>query len=285
MATYKEIIPSDITTNKSQLNQLIDIVQEDVSGSTTRKKYAVFVTGGVGPGVTSSLFQTVFDQDFTLQTANPVFDFTVGLYYSGSTVQNCKTGEDTAGKLLFPSNSLMMREKVDIYSQYAQTLLGNANGAFFAPGIDQSTDTGDASSGQINEAMFVNFRRLFARDAIKRETFAMRFYTTGMLTSGQTAIFGTLGNQHNYQGKIPNVHVTSISGSKIFTDIGAASSQQVRHGGNVGQIVDSSDTSKKVGLMYYDHGVAVFDLAKICYKDQHMSGAIDAMRALSLIHI
>ena len=38
MATYKEIIPSDITVNKSQLNQLIYIVQEDVSGSTTRKK-------------------------------------------------------------------------------------------------------------------------------------------------------------------------------------------------------------------------------------------------------
>ena len=155
MATYKEILPSDITTNKSQLNQLIDIIQEDVSGSTTRKKYRVFVTGGVGPGITSSLFQTVYDQDFTLQTANPVFDFTVGLYISGSTVLNCKTGEDTAGKLLFPSTSVMMREKVDVYSQYAQTLLGNSNGAFFAPGIDQSTDTTNASSGRINEALFI----------------------------------------------------------------------------------------------------------------------------------
>ena len=82
---YKELFPdTDIRTARSFLNQLIDVIQEDISGSTTRKKYQVFVTGGVGPGVTSSLFQTIFDQDFSLQTANAVFDMTVGLFSSGS---------------------------------------------------------------------------------------------------------------------------------------------------------------------------------------------------------
>jgi hypothetical protein len=79
MATTKEILESDKKTTRSFLNQLIDVLQEDISSSVSRRKYQVFVTGGVGPGVTSSLFQTVYDQDFTLQTANPIFDITFGM--------------------------------------------------------------------------------------------------------------------------------------------------------------------------------------------------------------
>ena len=65
MATYKELGPNDIRSVKSFLNQLVDVIQEDISGSTTRRKYQIFVTGGIGPGVTSSLFHTVYDQDYS----------------------------------------------------------------------------------------------------------------------------------------------------------------------------------------------------------------------------
>ena len=53
--SFKEISPDDIRVRQSALNQLIDIIQEDISGSQSRKAYEVFVTGGVGPGVTLSL--------------------------------------------------------------------------------------------------------------------------------------------------------------------------------------------------------------------------------------
>ena len=98
----KAFSQNDIQTAQSFLTQLVDVIQEDISGSTTRRKYQVFVTGGVGPGVTSSLFQTVYDQDFTLQTANPVLDMTVGLFYSGSSVNRVSTGEESTGRLSFP---------------------------------------------------------------------------------------------------------------------------------------------------------------------------------------
>ena len=133
MATFKEISAADVKTSRSVLNQLVDVIQEDISGSATRKSYQQFVTGGVGPGVTSSLYQTVFDQDFTLQTANPLFDMTVGVYESGATVASSSTGTDSNGKLLFPSQSLMMREKVDIYRQYAANLLGDSSLSFSTP--------------------------------------------------------------------------------------------------------------------------------------------------------
>src|SRR5271166_5745926 len=137
MATYKEVLPADIKTARSFLNQLIDVLQEDVSGSTSRRKYQLFVTGGIGPGVTSSLFQTVYDQDFTLQTANAVFDMSVGLLPGGATELTAQTGIDAAGKEQFPSSSLMMREKMDMYRQFASALLGDSTLSFAAP-LDSS---------------------------------------------------------------------------------------------------------------------------------------------------
>ena len=259
MAIFKEISAADIKTARSFLNQLIDVIQQDVSGSTTRRKYQAFVTGGVGPGVTSSLFQTVNDQDFTLQTANAIFDMTMGLFQSGTIVNQSTTGQDSAGKLLFPSSTLMMREKVDIYKQFAQTLLGDANAQFVAP-VDSTTST-----DLIDPAMFICFKRLFARDKIKRETFAMKFFVSGA-------------------SLMPNL-VTQLSGAEItnstfiFTDIGSSNNKNFTFGGEVGSIVNAANTAQTVGLLFYDRGVAVFDMNKII-ATQFVSGTISAMNSV-----
>lgn len=268
--SLKSISPEDISVRKSVLNQLVDVIQEDVSGSATRRSYQVFVTGGIGPGVTSSLFQTVYDQDYTLQTANPMLDMTVGLWYSGTTVQSAKTGEDSSGKLLFPSQSLMMREKVGIYKQYAATLLGNSNSSFYAPyGSTNSSD-------RVDNALFMSFKRLFTRDGIKRETFAIRMYqsaSAGDRDEGSVVVNGLpdVGTD--------NLWTTSTSGSAIFTDIGASANQLRVFGGNVGSIVNAANTSQTVGLLFYDAGTAIFDMSKIFSGSQKMSGTIDSMSA------
>ena len=260
---------------KSYLNQLVDIIQEDISGSNTRRKYQVFVTGGVGPGVTSSMYQTIYDQNFTLQTSNPIMDVTVGLYLSGASVQTCSNGEDSSGKLLFPSTSLMMREKVDVYSQYSKLLLGDSKQAFFAPFNDSNDDN------RIENAFFISFKRLFARDKIKKETFAMRFYTTGVIVYPEEKdgdLTGSTGGTHH--GEYPaftNLNRSSTTGSTIFTDIGAATNTVRTFGGDVANLVQADNTANKVGLIFYDHGTVVFDLAKITSGSQFVSGVIDAM--------
>ena len=204
---------------------------------------------------------------------------TVGLFSGGSTVTGASTGTDTAGKLLFPSQTLMMREKVDIYRQFAQTLLGNAESSFFSPGIDASTSTTDSTLGRIDNALFLNFKRLFARDAIKRETFAMRWYKSASLSGSprDVSLLLTACPKNTFTGS--NVSKTSETGQAIYTDIGSATGQNIRVGGNVGNIVDANNTSTSVGLMWYDYGVAIFDLSKITWASQHMSGAVDSMRA------
>ena len=278
MATFKEVLPSDIKVARSFLNQLIDVLQEDISGSVSRRKYQVFVTGGVGPGITSSLFQTVYDQDFTLQTANSIFDMTVGLLPGGATVLTSQSGTDAAGKELFPSSSLMMREKMDVYRQFAQALLGDSTQAFTSP-VDSSN-----VSDQIDVACFIAFKRLFARDQIKRETFAMRFFQTASAVgpNAQPAPFDGLpfGSGSSANGWITNIDVTSTSGSAIYTDIGAATNKLSTFGGQVGNVVDSANTSRNVGLLFYDRGILVLDLKKVTSGSQYMSGTIDAMAPL-----
>ena len=266
MATFKTISSADITTSTSVLNQLVDLVAEDVSGSTTRKKYQVFVTGTVGDlGVTSSLFQTVFDQDHTLQTANEMFDLSVGLFSGSATVSDPYTATDINGKLLFTSQSLMMREKVSVYRQFAQLLLGNAGSQFAAPYGSSTT------SDLIDEALFISFKRLFVRDGIKRETFAMRFYqSASSATQDEDGALSATGQSNLYRA--------TTSGSIVFTDVGSASSIEVSPtGGEVGNIVNSSNTSETVGLLFYQQGIAILDLAKVTSGSQRMSGSISSV--------
>lgn len=266
MAIYKELSNDNVKTAKSFLSQLVEVLQQDISGSSTRKKYQHFVTGaGVAPGVTSSLFQTVYDQDFTLQTTNPQFDVTVGLFQSGTIASAIRSSTDSAGKMLFPSNSLMMREKVDMYRQMAQLLLGDATSQFSAP-FDSTTTT-----DLVDAALFISFRRLFARDKIKRETFAMKFYKYANIIANA-----------NHPGNLATVITGSeLTGAYIYTDVGSANNRNVTIGGEVGSIVESSNTSNTVGLLFYDRGIAVLDLAKIMSGSQKVSGSISSVNGNS----
>lgn len=268
MAIFREILPADVKTATSALNQLVDVLQEDVSASVSRRKFQAYVTGSTfSIGVTSSLFQTVYDSDFTLQTANPIFDVTFGLRPSGSVVLTSQTGVDAAGKELFPSSSLMMREKMDVYRSMAQQLLGDASTSFVAP-FDSTT-----ASDTMDSAVFVAFKRLFARDSLKRETFAMRFFQSASAVTGGNGTEPSGSTANNF----PNLARPTTTGSAIYTDIGAASAKLTAFGGQLGNVVDASNTSRTVGLMFYDRGIMVLDLAKVTSGSQFVSGTIDAV--------
>ncbi len=258
MAIFKEFSADDIKSNRSYLNQLVDILGSDVSASSTRREYQVFVTGGLGPGVTSSLFQTVFDQDFTLQTANAVFDITFGLHEDSGVVTGANPTIDANGKYIFGSNYLMMREKMDIYRLFAQNLLGDSTLKF-------TTQVSGSTANEINEALFFCYKRLFARDAVKRETFAMRFYTTA-------ANPGATGQ---------NLLRSSTSGSIIITDINSSTNKFFSAGGQVSTLVDSANVNNPLGLLFLDKGIVVLDMAKSFDNRGPLTGAISSVQFTS----
>lgn len=252
MSVFKEFSADDVKTSKSFLNQLIDIVNTDISSSTTRRKYQVFVTGGLGPGVTSSLFQTVFDQDFSLQTANAVFDMTVGLSSGSQIISDINPTIDSNGKYLFGTDTLMMREKMDIYRLMAQNLLGDADSEF--------TVNSTSTTYTIREPLFICFKRLFHRDQIKRETFAIRYNPS----ASASPTGGNLG-------------VIGQSTTKILTDVNSNTNKLFTFGGEISTVVDSANTSNPLGLLFIDRGVLVLDMSRSFDFSQPLSGAIDAI--------
>jgi hypothetical protein len=257
MAIFREISPEDVKTNKSFLNQLVDVINLDVSASSTRKKYEVFVTGGVGPGVTSSLFQTVFDQDFTLQTANPIFDVTFGFHSGSQAVLETNPTIDSNGKYLFGSNFIMMREKLDIYRLFASELLGDGDARFVAKY--------GSSEYNIDHPLFIAFKRLFARDQIKRETFAIRV--------NPSASYPVVG------GNLLSVGSTT---TKIYTDANSTTNKEYTFGGQVSTVVDSANTTFPVGLLFIDKGILVLDVSRSFDWGGPLSGVLDAVTTTGL---
>jgi len=268
MATFQAFDNQDIKSTTSYLNQLVDIIGSDISGSATRKQYQVFVTGGLGPGVTSSLFQTVFDQDFTLQTANPVFDITYGYSTGSSIVSAWSPTIDANGKYIFPANSLMMREKLDIYRLFARELLGDENATF--------TATAPASNNtiEIKEAVFICFKRLFARDKVKRETTAIRFLVSA---SGNGVAVPTPADVAG------NIVKSGVSAS-IFTDINSSTNKYYTVGGEAAVLVDSAVTTNPYGLLFLDRGIMVLDMSRSFDQKTFISGAISSVEYTSGIN-
>ncbi len=251
MATFQAFDNQDIRATTSYLNQLVDIIGSDVSSSATRREYQVFVTGGLGPGVTSSLFQTIYDQDFTLQTANPVFDITYGFATGSELITELAPAIDANGKYIFGSDTLMMREKLDIYRLFARQLLGDETATFTA------TAPNSNNTIEIKEAIFICFKRLFARDKVKRETFAMRFFTSA---SNDDPNFKVVGNT-----------------AAILTDINSSTNKFFEVGGEAAVVVDSAVTTNPYGLLFLDRGILVLDMSRSFDQAQDISGSIDCV--------
>lgn len=275
--TYYNINSTDRVYKKSNIRQLVDILQVDIASKYdttsgddvtttpiyTRKKYEVFVTGGLDfeGSVTSSLYQTVFDQDHTYQTSNEMLDLTIGSFSQKNddgteTINGITIIPDSSGKKVFDNTTLMMREKSNIYKQYAHYLLGNSDSAFHVP--YESTDPDD----RIDYALFINFKRLFVRDGLDKEQFSIKIHKSLDDASSTT---------NNISGSI-----SSTQDFKLYSDVGSSSSLNVSPmSGHIGFISDSSDT--KVGLIFYNKGVIVLDAEQIFTSTDHVVGPISSV--------
>lgn len=276
---------SNITSKKSYVQQLVDILQVDISSteSSTRKMYEVFVTGGTNLStVKSSLYHTVYDQDYELNTSNALFDITLGLLAEQKTVNSTQKYEilgqnfdiDASGKITYDnSDYLMVREKNNIYRQYAQNLLGDPEAYFVSP---FGETFGDANVNKIKNALFINFRRLFVRDNIYKGSFGLRLYKNCQLLQNDKTGTTTLGTS------ITNLKLdstlTSIEDSNDFIII----DDQLQIGYNIspvaGEVATLTDSDGVyVGLIFYDKGVVVLDVEKCFSTTQKIRGLIETV--------
>lgn len=289
--SYITIDQSNIQSNKSSVQQLVDIVQIDIastSNTNTRKSYEVFVSGNNGTNITSSLFQTVYDQDFTLGTANPLFDVTVGslLEESGSNIEvngiTSGLSRDAGGKLIgFNNLSAMMREKINVYKQFAQTLLGDANASFFTPhsanaevALTQSPDNSLTRDKKIRGAIFICFRRLFTRDNIFKSSFGLRLHKNAK------KLYSDINSNRTTGTGITNIdaEVASSEDALVVIDDSTATTNLTVSPVS-GEIATLKQGSTNVGVIFYDSGVVVLDAERVFNPDQVIRGLIDSTRS------
>lgn len=286
--SYITIQSSNIKNEKTTVRQLIDIVQSDIASSeaNTRKSYEVFVSGVNNQNITSSLFQTVFDQDFTLGASNPLFDITIGSLLEENAdslpvVNGLTLNFDAFNKLIVDDNSTpMLREKVNIYKQFAQNLLGSPEAEFFLPhSANAEAEVADTTSPKtshkkIRGAIFICFRRLFTRDNIQKGSIGIKVNRNAVPLYSEIADDRTTGNNKSNLINDP----TSLNTMSILDD--SIPSLSVDPAGGEVKTLKNAD-GDHVGCVFYDSGVIVLDIERVFDSNQTISGFINSVRGAS----
>lgn len=251
----------DIVVKQSKVRQLVDIIQADIASASgnSRKTYDVFTKSGT-PDITSSLFHTVFDQDFSLQTSNEMLDITIGAYAKENSNGSFEVCDETIqvdnnGKLNFVDAFLMGREKVNIYKQYAQVLLGDSSASFHSP----YSNSDEAS--RIDYPIFINIKRLFTRDGLDKDQFSIKLYNDTSAAGDAVVGLDVVGSDTNK--------------FNLYTDSGASSNLSITSiGGAIGNI---KSAGVEVGLIFYDKGIVILDAEKVFNVNQVLTGDVETL--------
>jgi hypothetical protein len=217
MATsFKTFDEKDSTVTRNLLHEAIPITGTIVSGTYGDLNIKNFSHG---------MFQSVYDYPFLSSSANHIFDLTCG--YSATSSLN------TPG-------STQNTKKLNIYNQMAQVLVGfDAGGA-----IRRFDEDGDLSVGnKINEAYFVNFSRLLAKDEIKKGSFS--------LTLGAGATYAS-----PWASTIELVDLSGSEGYKVNSPAGEYGILYATGSALDAGVIDSTGHAP-AGLLYYQAGIAV----------------------------
>jgi hypothetical protein len=222
MATsFKTFDPGkDSVVTRNLLHEAIPITGTIISGtygspnpSTNVKNYP------------HGMFQSVYDYPYLSSSANHIFDLTCG--YTAKSDYSASTSEQNA-------------KKINIYNELAQVLAGfNETGS-----VRQFDKDGDLTGGtKIEEAYFINFTRLLAKDEIKKGSFTL-----------------TLGVAGGYDNPFSEtINITDASGSngyKVNSPAGEYGILFAKDGTGTPMTAHGTNGTA-VGLLYYQAGIAV----------------------------
>ena len=191
---------------------------------------------------------------------------------------------DDAGKLIDPGNSTaMIREKVNIYKQFAQTLLGDASASFITPhGATSEASDVIAASGvkhkKIRGAIFICFRRLFTRDNIDKKSFGIRLHKKASKLYSE--FLSTTVTDRDTGSSTTNISakadLNSADNNVVYVADDSSNLRQVTP--NAGEVSTLQDASgNNIGLIYYDSGIIVLDAERTFDATQTIRGIISAV--------
>jgi hypothetical protein len=175
------------------------------------------------------MFQSVYDYPFLSSSANHIFDLTMGFAASAAALSQSSA-----------ANYNMQPKKINLYNEMAQILVGfDENNRIRAFDAD-----GDFTGGaKMKACYFFNFARLLSKDEIKKGSFSL-----------------TLGVGQGYPdgGYRQRILITDTSGSTSYKVNSPAGEYGILRASGSGVLGDPlTGSSPKVGLVYYQAGIAV----------------------------
>ena len=207
---------------------------EDITNSKTLLYENIPITGSILSGTygesnilkyTHGMFQTIHDYPYASSSANNLFDLTLG-YNSASPA--------------YGTNSSYNTKKSNIYYQLAKVLVGHdQTGSIYK--FDEDGNYA-SSNDKINEAFFLTFSRILVKDEIKKGSFSM---IVGAGNAGRDSVFSSVFS------------IVDASGTTSYNTNSPVGEYGILYAD--GAALDSGQTDKKVGLIFYQAGVAVIN--------------------------
>ncbi len=243
--TFKNFLNNDVTSTRTLLHEAIPITGSILSG-TYNNPAVVYSASNADANIKNyshGLFQSVYDYPYLSSSANHIFDITVG-YSNNST--------------LSASSNVQNADKINIYNQMAQVLVGHdATGS-----MREFDQDGDFTGGtKLRECIFVNFARLLNKDEMKKGSFSLKVGVSGSFSSGS--------------GK------SEFNQQITVTDSNAATSYKVNSPAGEYAVLTATGSSlaadSKVGLLYYQAGVAVLT-GSLFLKTDLASGTVNMVK-------
>jgi len=209
VTNYERLDPTnDLTNTRTLLHESIPL-----TGTIIKGTYGTFPNENNIKNYSHGQFQSVYDYPYLSSSANHIFDIAIGF--------------DEGSPLSGSVSSTQESKKINMYNQMSQVLLGytGSNNTVRKFELDTTLD----GSGEMKEALFLNFSRLITKDQIKKGTVSV---TLG--TGSWAAPFAL---------------------TKTLTDASASATQGTANtlGGDYGVLYDSSNTAR--GIVFYQAGL------------------------------
>ena len=226
--TFKQFLNNDVTATRTLLHESIPLTGSIVSG--TYNEGGIFTETNV-KNYSHGLFQSVYDYPYLSSSANHIFDITVG--YSNNSPMSS-------------SNNTQNLDKINIYNQMAQVLVGHdVNGNI----RDFDADGNLTAGTKIQQAFFFNFARLLQKDEIKKGSFVMEFGSQSDATGSMAGdVFEKRFQVGDFSGS--SQYFTNSPAGEYGILYATASSVTAP-----GTILEHENLP--VGLIYYQAGIAV----------------------------
>lgn len=223
--TYKSLSTNDIVTTKTLLHEAIPITGTIVSGT--------YVSGTTELNIknyTHGQFQSVYDYPYLSSSANHIFDISIG-YHATSSLSGTTAGHT------------MVSKKINMYNQMAQVLMGfDVNGE-----VQRFDEDGDLAGTitKLNEVVFLNFARLLSKDEIKKGSFSLEIGTSASYDQSNGV----------FAERIRIADTNAINDYRVNATAGDYAI--LKADSTVGTNLTDDSGEKKVGLLFYQAGVAV----------------------------